>query len=122
VTTVYHQFVPHVLEQRRNLVADQVAGQRHERAGPVVDDDVALGRGDLLHQGIEVPGVDLVAVHDVQALHVQGLVTLKRAVDRIGVDAKRRLPLARFVLRNGGRDHRLADAALALQNHVNARH
>ena len=40
----------------------------------------------------------------------------------VGVDAQGLLSLAPLVLRNHRRDERLADAALALQNHVNLRH
>jgi len=119
---VHDHFVPHLLQQRRHLVADQVVRQWYERTGAVVDDHVVLRRSNQFDQGVEVAGLDLVALHDFQEPDVQRLEAVEGGVHWIGVDAQGLLPLADLVLRNHRRDERLADAALALQNHVNLRH
>ena len=111
---VHHELVPQVLEQSRHLIADEVVGQRNKGAGPVVDDHVAFGRRDHLDQGVEVPGVDFIPVQDVEPAHVKGLVTLKRRIDRIGVDTKRRFSLTDFELSDDGSYNRFADAPFPL--------
>jgi hypothetical protein len=96
--------------------------QRYEGTGAVVDDHVVFRRRNQLDQGIEVAGLDFVALHDFQEPDVQRLEAVEGGVHRVGVDAQGLLSLAHLVLRNHRRDERLTDAALALQDHVNFGH
>ena len=68
---------------------DEVVRQRDEGAGSVVDNHVVLSRGDHFYQRVEVPGVDFVAVQNIEPKHVKGLVNIERRIDRTRVDAKR---------------------------------
>ena len=101
------------------LSADDVVRRRNEGADPVSDKHAALGRrGHFDHRG-EVPGVDFVAVQDVEPVHVMGLVNPKSRVDRIGADARRRVSFVRFVLSGGGYDV-FTDGFLPLKNSMMA--
>ena len=89
---MYHQLVPHGIQQLPHFVADQVMRQRHEGAGPVVDDDVIMSIArNQLNEHIEFARIDLVPFHDLELCDIERLVAVKGPVHGIGVDAKRRL-------------------------------
>jgi hypothetical protein len=54
--------------------------------------------GNDFDQNVEIARGNFVGVHKFQATNAENLVTMKGQIDRIGVDAERRLPFACLVL------------------------
>jgi hypothetical protein len=106
-----------MLASSRDLVRDEIVGKRHERTGSVVRDDVLIFRcRNQIHPRIEVPRVNLVALHDLQTLHFKRPKAEKGCIDRIGIDTEQTPPSLPQVLRKHRRQHRFSDSAFALKH------
>ncbi|MNP78802.1 hypothetical protein D3C76_1765020 [compost metagenome] len=64
----------------------------------------------------------LLIVHDFKALHVKRLITGKRRIHRVGVNARHFAVTERVKLRQGRAAKRLAYTAFALEHHVDFCH
>jgi len=109
----------------QGLAFHHVAQQRQEGGGAIVDDDgrIFFRRHDLLDQGVEVAGVQLIGpLPEPDDLRLESLVAGKGPVHRIRVVAGEFCLLLEVVLGEQRRDEALADAPLALQCHINQRH
>jgi hypothetical protein len=105
-----------------DAVLHEVAGQGHERGGPVVHDEVGVLGHEALDHAVHGMHVDLVAVRleQVHGLDLERLQVAEGGVDRIRVEADDGLALLNEVLGDQAGDVGFADAAFALHDGVDA--
>jgi len=107
------------------LGTSELTRKSEKRAGPVVDDHriVLFSGKDFFHNEVKLQRINLVAIHDLDAHHVESLVSRERGIDGIGVNADRiRASRSDDVLSQHRGAETFTHAALALEKEVNVRH
>ena len=119
-----NRLTPAFWKNENGFVFEHPGAQGHKRRGPVIDDENGIGvcRHHLFNQLVERAGIKVISIHEVQPDRVERGVTGESLIDRICIDADRRLTPSREMLRQQRGHQAFANATLALQNHMHLFH